>query len=144
MAPAALRHRRDARRLTAGQLNDLRTAITKAQAVKDDRGFQAWAGVHGLPLPISCTHPSTLFLPWHRAYLYFFEKALQDQVPGMTLPWWDWTKDHTNVPAPDPAARVNTKPNPLQHSPIQPSVRRDRNEKRTFREPGQFASLPTA
>ena len=49
MAPAVLRHRRDARRLTTGQLADLRLAITKAQAVKDDRGYQAWAGIHGLP-----------------------------------------------------------------------------------------------
>lgn len=143
MAPAALRHRRDARRLTTGQLADLRLAITEAQQVKDDRGYQAWAGIHGLPLPISCTHHSTLFLPWHRAYLYFFEKALQDRVPGVTLPWWDWTKDQADVPVPYRVARVNRKRNPLHDSPIQPSGRRDPNETRTFREPGQFASLPT-
>ena len=47
---ARLRHRRNARTLTAGQLADLRRAIAKAQAVKDDRGYQAWAGIHGLPL----------------------------------------------------------------------------------------------
>ena len=144
MAPAALRHRRDARRLTTGQLTELRLAITKAQAISDDRGYQAWAGIHGLPLPISCTHHTTLFLPWHRAYLYFLEKALQDQVPGVTLPWWDWTKDQTDVPAPYRPARVNRKRNPLHDSPIQPSGRRDPSETRTFREPGQFASLPTA
>src|SRR3954453_15764359 len=144
MAPAALRHRRDARRLTTGQLADLREAITKAQAVTDDRGYQAWAGIHGLPLPISCTHHSTLFLPWHRAYLYFFEKALQDQVPGVTLPWWDWTRDHTDVPVPYRRARVNNKRNPLHDSPIQPSGRPDPSETRTFREEGQFGSLPTA
>jgi tyrosinase len=143
-APAALRHRRDASRLTPGQLADLRLAITEAQAVTDDRGYQAWAGIHGLPLPISCTHHSTLFLPWHRAYLYFFEKALQDQVPGVTLPWWDWTRDHTDVPLPYRRARVDRKRNPLHDSPIQPSGRRDPNETRTFREEGQFGSLPTA
>src|SRR5437762_14033397 len=74
----ALRHRRDARRLTAQQLADLRKAIASAQQIKDDRGYQFWAGIHGLPLPIYCTHNSPLFLAWHRAYLYFFEKASQD------------------------------------------------------------------
>ena len=32
-----------------------------------------------------------LFLPWHRAYLYNWEMAMRDRVPGVTLPWWDWT-----------------------------------------------------
>lgn len=31
-----------------------------------------------------------LFFPWHRAYLYRFEQALQDQVSDVTIPWWDW------------------------------------------------------
>ena len=120
---AALRHRRSARRLTAGQLADFRAAITPAQAIKDDRGFQYWAGIHGLPLPISCTHHTELFLPWHRAYLYFFEKALQDRVPGVTLPWWDWTagtrrRDPGGLRA---TAGPDGKRNPLFDSPIQPA-----------------------
>jgi hypothetical protein len=40
------------RRLTAGQLADFRKSITAVQAIGDDRGFQHWAGIHGLPLPI--------------------------------------------------------------------------------------------
>ncbi len=90
----ALRHRRNARTLTAGQLASYRKSIAAAQKLDDDRGYQAWAGIHGLPLPTACTHNSPLFLPWHRAYLYFFEKALQDRVPGVTLPWWNWTMRH--------------------------------------------------
>lgn len=34
------------------------------------------------------------FCPWHRQYLRQFEKALQSEVPGVTVPYWDWT-DHT-------------------------------------------------
>ena len=34
---------------------------------------------------------ANLFLPWHRAYLYFFERALRDRVPTLAQPWWDWT-----------------------------------------------------
>ena len=142
--PTALRHRRDARRLTAGQLADLRAAVAGAQRLRDDRGYQRWAGVHGLPLPISCTHHDPLFLPWHRAYLYLFEKALQDVVPGVTLPWWDWTR--SDIPAAYARRRTaERRANPLFDSPIQPSGRRDPSEVRTWREPGEdFGALPTA
>src|SRR3954447_19280318 len=112
-APRALRHRRSARRLTAGQLADLRQAFEAAQGISDDRGYQYWAGIHGLPLPISCVHHRELFLPWHRAYLYFFEKALQDQVPGVTLPWWDWTNHTEGVPGPYARRQVEGRKNPL-------------------------------
>lgn len=143
LAPSALRHRRDARRLTTGQLADLRAAIAGAQGIADDRGYQRWAGIHGLPLPISCTHHNPLFLPWHRAYLYLFEKALQDVVPGVTLPWWDWT--HGQLPSPYARRRgADRRANPLYDSPIQPSGRRDPNEGRTWREPGRDGALPTA
>ena len=77
-APVHLRHRRSVRRLSEGQLADLRQAITLAQGIGDDRGYQYWAGIHGLPLPMYCKHGSPFFLPWHRAYLYFFEKTLQE------------------------------------------------------------------
>ena len=111
LAPKALRHRRSVRRLTTGQ-RALRNAIAAAQAIGDDRGYQYWAGIHGLPLPISCKHHVELFLPWHRAYLYLFEKALQDLVPGVTLPWWDWTVEHAEgIPAAyTPAKRRAEKP----------------------------------
>lgn len=33
------------------------------------------------------------FCAWHRQYLRSFEQALQSQVPGVTIPYWDWT-DH--------------------------------------------------
>jgi len=35
------------------------------------------------------------FLAWHRAYIYEFELRLQDQVPSVTLPYWDWTSEKT-------------------------------------------------
>ena len=139
----ALRHRRNARMLTAKQLADLRAAFTAAQAISDDRGYQAQAGIHGLPLPVSCTHNSPLFLPCHRAYLYFFEKALQDRVKGVTLTWWNWTTHHdeglpkafTRAKAPDGS------PNSLRSSPIQKSGRAG-GPARTFREPGQPGAPP--
>lgn len=60
--------------------------------ISDDRGYNHWAGVYGLPLPIGCrnAHGTAFFLPWHRAYLYRFERAPRDQVPDAMLAWWDW------------------------------------------------------
>src|SRR4051794_31285402 len=143
-APTALRHRRSVRRLTKGQLAELRAAFAAVGAIADDRGYQRWAGVHGLPLPISCTHHNHLFLPWHRAYLYMFEKALQDQVPGVTLPWWDWTVSHADgIPSAYAAEQVDGAPNPLYDSPIQPCGRRDPEEDRTWRDTGRDGALPS-
>jgi tyrosinase len=118
--------------------------MAAVQGIADDRGFQYWAGIHGLPLPISCTHHSELFLPWHRAYLYLFEKALQDQVPGVTLPWWDWTDHSEGVPAIYAKPRAANKRNPLFDSPIQPTGRERPSQKRTVRAADPPERLPTA
>jgi tyrosinase len=98
-----VRWRRNVTQLSAGQLADFRNAMTQAQAITDDRGYQRNAGIHGLPLPISCQHGTNLFFPWHRAYLYFFERALRDFVPRLALPFWDWTKTQSIPPAYSPA-----------------------------------------
>jgi tyrosinase len=143
----ALRHRRDARRLTAGQLADFRAAISASKQIADadDRSYQSQAGIHGLPLPIYCKHSSNLFLPWHRAYLYFFEKELQDRVAGVTWPWWDWTSNHAEgLPEIYQPRRLGRQNNPLFDSPIQAIGRRDARESRTSRQPGAAALLPTA
>jgi tyrosinase len=144
LAPRALRHRRSARRMTAGQQEEFRRAIAEAQALNDDRGFQRWAGIHGLPLPISCVHHHELFLPWHRAYLYLFEKALQDIVPGVTLPWWDWTNHSEGIPGPYARRKANGRKNPLFDSPIQPAGRVSPGQTRTTRNPGEPEGLPSA
>ena len=31
------------------------------------------------------------FFPWHRYFLYLLEQQLQAYVPGVALPYWDWT-----------------------------------------------------
>ncbi|MGH3822677.1 MAG: tyrosinase family protein [Pseudonocardiaceae bacterium] len=36
------------------------------------------------------------FCAWHRKYLRELEKALQAEVPSVTLPYWDWA-DHVNA-----------------------------------------------
>jgi tyrosinase len=132
-----LEHRPSVDQLSAGQLTLLRQAITAAQAISDERGYQYWAGVHGLPLPMYCQHGTPLFLPWHRAYLYLFEKALQDLVPGTMLAWWDWTVAHDiGIPAAYTEKEVAAAPNALYSSAIQVSGREPGGSDHTVRQPG--------
>ena len=95
----------------------VREATGWVQSISDDRGYQYWAGIHGLPLPISCTHSTSqrfasFFLPWHRAYLYFYERALRDRVATLAQPWWDWTRDR-QVPAAYSDEEAEGRRNPL-------------------------------
>ena len=132
------------RLLTTGQLAAFRLAVGRVQKIGDDRGYAHHAGIHGLPLPVYCTHNSPLFLAWHRAYLYFFEKALQDQVPGVTLPWWNWTKHHLEgIPGVYTRRRALNRVNPLFDAAIPPAGRRLPRETRTWRDPGPPGELPT-
>lgn len=100
IARATVLHRKSVTKLSEAQLVDLRRAFAQviALAPLDDRGYQYFAGWHGVPLGL-CVHHEPLFLPWHRAYLYYFELALQRQVPGVSLAWWDWTVDRDIPPA---------------------------------------------
>jgi tyrosinase len=132
-----VRWRRNADRLTAGQLQKLREAWAESYTLSDDRGYAYHAGLHGAPPPIECPHGGELFLPWHRAYLYFFEMSLRELRPTVTLPWWDWSTGALPAPYrdPDPA-------NPLAAGPIPPAARGADGRTRTFRTGPQ--SLPTA
>jgi tyrosinase len=97
-AANALRHRLSVDKLTTAQLADLREAFRLAAKRSDNRSFSFWAGIHGVPLGfcqhhVTNEHGARFFLPWHRAYLHNFELTLREFVPGVTLPWWDWTFD---------------------------------------------------
>jgi tyrosinase len=49
-------------------------------------------------------HRGPIFLPWHREFLRRFELDLRKEVPGVSIPYWDWTFDATLRPtAGDPA-----------------------------------------
>ena len=143
--------------MTSDHLASFRQAVTASMGISDDRGYSRWAGIHGLPLPISCKHHNPLFLPWHRAYLYLFEKSLQDQVAGVTLPWWDWTSatSHTQG-VPDSYTDTSTD-NPLQSATVaisasdieqlrteQPGAVSDGDNPVTVRDPDVPDALPQA
>jgi tyrosinase len=120
-APAALRYRKSITSLADNEVEALRTAFTQMEALSDDRGYAYWAGIHGLPLPISCTHDSPFFLPWHRAYLYYVEQYLLDVMPAgieVSLPWWDWSTQAGVPPTYGDPTLADGTANPLAGAPI--------------------------
>lgn len=158
-----IRHRPNIAEMTPPQLGEFRAALSKLQEIDDDRGYQRWAGIHGLPVPMYCdqAHGQPAFLPWHRAYLYRFEQALRDTGHDVMLPWWDWTKLREVPPAYGEAKRPDGTPNPMHSVQINEEALRQGREGRagkgdrgavflggkpiTFREPGLPGThLPTA
>src|SRR5258708_19846170 len=113
---ARLTARKNVDKLTAAELQALRKSYANAQAIMDNRGYNHFAGLHGIP-NWYCWHHShktgsgvnaNLFLPWHRAYLLYFDKAMRDQpppppAPKVRLPCWNLppaTTHATDVPPP--------------------------------------------
>jgi tyrosinase len=62
----------------------------------DTRGWTFQAGLHGSLMAgqffNQCEHASWWFFPWHRAYLYFFERIVRKASGDdkFALPYWDW------------------------------------------------------
>lgn len=129
------------------------SAMRRAQSILDNRSYNTIAGFHGAP-GWYCWHhqfnPRTaiqarLFLPWHRAYLWWLEQALQDQVEGAALPWWDWTSVR-EVPPAYTADTFDGQGNPLERYRIRiaETVNNPRIDRETRRNPGQAGRLPSS
>lgn len=104
--------------LSEEELAALREAFRRAMDITDSRGYLHFGSLHGQGDPPQCEHRNQLFLPWHRAYLYVFELALQDLIPGVTLPWWDWTRSPELPPAFADETDPEGNPNSLLSAPI--------------------------
>ena len=89
--------RKNLNTLSADEVAALKRAF--AQAYVADDAYEPFAGIHGLPDPISCPHhtPDLAFLPWHREYLLQFEAMLQRFEPAVVLPYWDWSEDPSDT-----------------------------------------------
>jgi tyrosinase len=78
------------------------------------------AAIHGtiqypaLPTWNQCEHSPSFFWPWHRMYLYWFERIVRKMAddPCWTLPYWNYTDPLARfLPAPfrDPGSALCTK-----------------------------------
>lgn len=93
---------------SATHMRAFEAALAAAKKRSDNESYNWIAGFHGAPGWYCWHHQfnprtpvrSQLFPPWHRAYLWWLEQALQDRRPDLppdlrdadiALPWWDWT-----------------------------------------------------
>jgi tyrosinase len=113
---AEVKLRKSVSHLTPQELAAYRDAVKAMQALDDNRGWQYYAGWHGVPQGW-CQHGSPLFLPWHRSYLYHFELALQEHDANVTVPWWDWM---TEAGIPQAFEAGDAAENPLAGTRIKP------------------------
>lgn len=136
---AALKIRQNISEMSAAEVGRFRKALEGMLAREDNRGYQFFAGWHGVPLEI-CQHHNRYFLPWHRGYLYHFELALQEVDPEVTVPWWNWM-DEASIPKAFAVKKAGGKRNVLASAPIKPLgiPRRPGWPRQTHREPGGFA-----
>lgn len=93
--------RRDVTTLASNHpiLEAYRSAITQMKALppSDPRNWTNQARIHF----DHCPHGNWLFLPWHRAYLLYFERICR-KLSGMAdfaLPYWNWSLA-PSIPAP--------------------------------------------
>lgn len=94
--------------LSPAELTQLQSAYTKLRGLPstDKRTWVLEADIHALFCD-QCNnysmniHDSWNFFPWHRAYLYYYERILGSLVGnlnGFRLPYWDW-ENHRSMPS---------------------------------------------
>ena len=95
--------------LTPAELTKIQSAYTALRALpaSDKRTWVLQADMHALFCD-SCNnspfdiHGSWSSFPWHRAYLYYYERftgSLVGDLNGFRLPYWDWENVRT-LPTP--------------------------------------------
>ncbi|OII60396.1 tyrosinase [Streptomyces sp. CC53] len=95
--------RKDQRDLTAAERRRFVAAVLELKrAGRYDRfvrthiDYYKADGASGL----RAAHMAPSFLPWHRQYLWEFERELREVDPAVTVPYWDWTRDRSPVGPP--------------------------------------------
>ncbi len=99
--------RREINSWSPQEIEEFKSAIAQMQARSrinpgDHLGYTYWANLHHEFCNSSQRqiHFGMIFLPWHRGYLFYFERALQKASgnASIRLPYWDWNK-FRNPPA---------------------------------------------
>jgi tyrosinase len=96
----------------------------KQRPDNDPTSYAYQANIHGtysppLPLQNQCEHESWFFFPWHRIYLYYFERIVRQAVVAgggpadWTLPYWNYDLDRAHAALPDPFLQPAGAGNPL-------------------------------
>jgi tyrosinase len=99
-------------------LQTWRDGVRLLKAASGNISWASFAGIHGDDNGFNlCPHGDWYFLPWHRAFILMYERAVR-QLTGnndFALPYWDWTSDRS-IPAAFEDPTFNGQPNPLFES----------------------------
>ncbi len=108
--------------LTGAQLTELRDAFTALRSLpsNDPRTWVLQADLHASYCKQCTNHSSDIhykwsFFPWHRAYLYYYERilgSLVNNLDNFRLPYWDWETTRP-MPASYRMTPTSTTPNSL-------------------------------
>lgn len=82
-------------------------ALMKGLSSSDPRSWDNQAQIH----QSFCPHGNWFFLPWHRAYLFYFEQICRELTgeQEFALPYWNWQTDRS-LPAPYWAGNLDHSP----------------------------------
>ncbi len=100
-----LKIRKAFNKLSVAEIESIRAGIQvmKERPASDPTSWWYQANIHGTyttpPDELSrktwsnCPHGTYHFLPWHRMYIYYFEKILREAAldPNLALPYWNYT-----------------------------------------------------
>lgn len=106
--------RKDIANLSEHELSQFRSAvqIVRSRGAEDVTSWAMFAGIHGISpgddvfhlipernrqLLNQCHRNGSLFFAWHRAYVAFLERVLQQAVndPSLRIPYWNWYVDRS-------------------------------------------------
>ena len=114
--------------LAPAQIEMLRRGFQALYEANGTQSYAAIAGMVGYPNWLSWNHARTgsgpprnvnAFLPWNRAFLWYFERVVRKQGGNsdFSLACWDWTQGKVPTVYAD-AKTPDGRPNPLHDGPV--------------------------
>ena len=96
-------------------LQTWRDGVRLLKAASGNISWANFAAIHGSDAGFNlCPHGNWYFLPWHRAYLLMYERAVRKLTSNddFAMPYWDWTQDR-QMPQAYTQKMIGGQPNPL-------------------------------
>nr|AYO86691.1 hemocyanin 1 [Lymnaea stagnalis] len=100
--------RKNVDNLSEEDIINLQKTLRDVADDKSAKGYAAIAAYHGYPAqckdannrPVACcVHGMPVFPQWHRLYVVQLEQALKEKGLSIGIPYWDWTRPLTKLPA---------------------------------------------
>ncbi|MEM7432646.1 MAG: tyrosinase family protein [Pseudomonadota bacterium] len=107
LLPVMVRVRKNANNLSQVEKSNLLNALASLnghQSAIPTESYEKYANAHRVAFEIGIHQGHMgwpLFLAWHRAFLLSLERELQQIDPTVTIPYWRFDEDNSNIFTPD-------------------------------------------